>query len=129
MGKNYQFNTNIKLSDAQIEEVAEIKLLRTIITNDRKWNRNTEELVRKANMRMQILHKISKFNPKKEYMINIYNLCIRSILEQACPVWNSSLSEENKEDLERVQKCAMKIIHPYLTYEESLFQSDLEKNE
>ena len=35
---------------------------------------------------------------------------VRSQLEQSAVVWHSSLSAENKNDLERVQKSAMKII-------------------
>ena len=31
-------------------------------------------------------------------------------LEQSCVVWHSSLTEENKEDLERVQKAAVRLI-------------------
>lgn len=40
----------------------------------------------------------------------LYVLFVRSILEKYAVVWHSSLSEENKRDLERVQKSAMKLI-------------------
>ena len=36
---------------------------------------------------------------------------IRSILEQSAVVWNSGLTEENKNNLERVQKTCLKIIY------------------
>ena len=47
---------------------------------------------------------------------------IRSILEQSCQVWHHSLTEENKNDLERIQKSALKIIfnESKLDYEEAL---------
>ena len=47
---------------------------------------------------------------------------IRSILEQSCQVWHHSLTEENKNDLERIQKSALKIIFngSKLDYEEAL---------
>jgi hypothetical protein len=35
---------------------------------------------------------------------------IRSILEQSCVVWNSSITKRNKRELERVQKVAVKLI-------------------
>ena len=41
---------------------------------------------------------------------HIYELNIRSMLEKSCQVWNFSVSEEEKQDLERVQKVACKII-------------------
>ena len=47
---------------------------------------------------------------------------VRSILEQSCVVWNSSLSEENIEDLERVQKAAVRVMlgQKYTNYEDGL---------
>ena len=36
------------------------------------------------------------------------------------------MSEQNCEDLERVQKCALKIIEPELKYHEALYKLDLE---
>ena len=46
----------------------------------------------------------------QEELKNIYILFIRSILEQSAAVWHSSLTEENKNNLERVQKSAVRII-------------------
>ena len=50
-----------------------------------------------------------------------------SILEQSCPVWNSSLSLENSKNLERVQKTALKIIlkSDYITYTNALESTSL----
>ena len=45
-----------------------------------------------------------------EHLKNVYILFVRSILEQSATVWHSSLTQENKEDLERVQKSAFKVI-------------------
>ena len=55
-------------------------------------------------------------------MVTIYTSYVRSILEQSCSVWHSSLTQENTEDLERVQKSAMRIIlqEDYNTYEDAL---------
>ena len=53
---------------------------------------------------------------------------IRSILEQACVVWHSSLTQENCDDLERVQKCALRIIlgSKYTNYDEALKNTNLQ---
>ena len=47
---------------------------------------------------------------------------IRSKLEQSSVVWHSSLTENNRKDLERVQKSAVKIImkNSYTSYEDAL---------
>ena len=92
------------------------------MTSDLKWSKNTEFLVKKANARMRLLHKIVEFSAPVEDMVEIYTSYIRSMLEQSCTVWHSSLTQENSEDLERVQKSAVRIILGvnYTTYEEGL---------
>ena len=59
---------------------------------------------------MELQRKVSSFGTSKDEKRNIYILFIRSILEQSCVVWHSSLTKENEEDLERVQKSAIRII-------------------
>ena len=77
---------------------------------------------------MQILRKIAEFRPKYSDMITIYTSYIRSILEQSCQVWHSSLTQENAEDLERVQRSALRIIldEKFISYEHSLEVLNLE---
>ena len=119
---NYQFTTSFSHSAGDINVIEDTKLLGTIITSDLKWSKNTEFLVKKANARMRLLHKIAEFSAPVEDMVTIYIMYIRSILEQSCTVWHSSLTQENTEDLERVQKSALRIIlkENYTNYEEAL---------
>ena len=118
---NYQFSNRTKLNETNVEVIEKTKLLGTVITNDLKWEENTYLLVRKANTRMQLLQK----------MCYIYKGCwrikehlfIRSILEQSCVLWHSSLTVDDSNNLERVQKSSLKIIlqDDYEDYE-SCFQ-------
>ena len=119
---NHQFTTQIGYREQTVQIVDEKKLLGTIVTSDLKWHKNSQYLVKKAYARMQILHKISEFGAPIEDMLTIYISYVRSILEQSCVIWHSSLTEEDSELLERVQKCALKIIlkNSYTTYEEAL---------
>ena len=77
---------------------------------------------------MQLLRKVSSFCTDYEELKNIYILYVRSILEQSATVWHSSLTEENKNDLERVQKTALKVIlgDSYMSYENALKILDIE---
>ena len=52
----------------------------------------------------------------------IYYSYIRSVLEQSCVVWHSSLTEEDSDNLERVQKNALRVIldYKYVNYESAL---------
>ena len=125
---NYQFTTRLKLNNENIEVVNKSKLLGVVVSDDLKWDENTTYLVKKANVRMELLRKVASFTTSIEEKKNIYVLFIRSILEQSCVVWHSRLTNENSEDLERVQKAAVKIIlgNQYNDYEESLIKADLD---
>ena len=94
----------------------------TTITNDLKWEKNTEELVKKSNKRMALSRKSSNFGASVEDLKTIYVAYVRSILEQSCTVWHSSLTEENSKDIERVQKSACRLIleEKYRSYENAL---------
>ena len=69
---NNQFTTALKVNNHDIETVKEAKLLGQIITDDLKWERNTEEIVKSCNKRMRILHKASKFTGKISDLKIIY---------------------------------------------------------
>ena len=68
------------------------------------------------------MHKISEFSAPREDMIQIYISYIRSILEQSSTVWHSSLTVEDSQDIERVQKSAVRTIlkQEYSNYEDAL---------
>ena len=71
---------------------------------------------------MQLLQKCANFTKNVEELKNIYILFIRSVLEQSCTVWHSSLTQDDSTNLERVQKSALKIIlqEDYEEYNTSL---------
>ena len=76
---------------------------------------------------MGLLHKLIEFGVPKKDLILIYTLFIRSICEQSAVVWHSSLTQENRNNIERVQKTALKIIlrNEYKTYESALVEVNL----
>ena len=77
---------------------------------------------------MELLRKVASFGTSIEEKKNIYILYIQSILEQSCVVWHSSLTAENAQDLERIQKAAVRIIlgKNFENYEEALDKIDLQ---
>ena len=99
-----------------------------MITSDLKWDENTSYLVKKINARMELLRKVASFGTSMEEKRNIYILYIRSILEQSCVVWHSSLTDENEKDLERIQKSAVRIIlgKDFSNYDDALVKTNLE---
>ena len=71
---NYQFTTRLEMNSENLEVVSQAKLLGVIITNDLKWDSNTDYLVKKANSRMQLLRKVASFTKSKEDKNAIYVL-------------------------------------------------------
>ena len=98
------------VDDKKIELVDETKLLGTHITKDLKWNKNTKELIKKGFTRMQILNRAAGFTSNIEDLKSIYLIYVRSVVEQSAVVWHSSLTYKNRRDLERVQRCAVRVI-------------------
>ena len=125
---NYKFATRLKLNDKNVEVVNSTKLLGTIVTDDLKWKANTANIVKKANARMELLRRVAGFGASQDELKEVYILFIRSMLEQSAVVWHSSLTEDNRNDLERVQRSAVRIIlqNNYKGYEQSLKILDLE---
>ena len=77
---------------------------------------------------MVLLRKVASFSTPIEDLKTIYILFVRSILEQSATVWHSSLTQENINDLERIQKSAVKVIlgENFNTYESGLARLNLE---
>ena len=118
----YKFNTRISLEGVLLEELQECRLLGVEINHQLTWHKNTESIVKKSNTRMMILHKLYDFNLPLEEMINIYILFIRSMVEYACVVWHSPITDEESRSIERVQKTALRVIlkEEYLDYSSAL---------
>ena len=116
--QNHQFTTRVSMDNVIIEVVDQTKILGTHITNDLKWDINTQNIVRKSNARMQLLRKVASFGATLEDMKHIYKLFVRSSLEHSSSVWHTSLSKENKTDLERIQKSAFRLMlgNKYISY-------------
>ena len=125
---NFQFSTRLYLENTLLEVISQTRLLGTVISSDLKWHKNTEVIVKRGYQRMIILHKLYSFKVQVRDLVNIYILYIRSVLEQSCVVWNFDITEEEKMDLERVQKIACKIIlkDNYESYQQALNVLNLE---
>ena len=126
--KDFQFTSRVNIEGEPMAIISETKVLGVVINNKLTWESNTKSLVQKANSRMRLLHKLVEFGVSIKDLLNIYILYIRSILEQSCQVWHSSLTLENFLDLERVQKNALKVIlqDNYISYNHALSISGIQ---
>ena len=58
---NFQFSTRNILNGKNKEVIDKTKLLSVVISNDLKWEENTNLLIQKANARMQLLRNCATF--------------------------------------------------------------------
>ena len=115
---------NIEGFKANIEVVQEAKILGIILTEDLKWEANTQYICAKAFKRMWILRRMKKLDVEPLILLDIYVKEIRSVLELAVPAWHCSLTKKQSADIERVQKVAISIILRGIT-EESQYSYDM----
>ena len=88
--ENYKFTTRLTMEGSSLDIVEEAKLLGVILTNDLKWTKKTQYLVKRANSRMEMLRRLSSFNVPVQDLVHVYILYIRSILEQSSVIWQYS---------------------------------------
>ena len=108
--ENFQFATRLQLKGKNIEMVDQMKILGTIVKSDLSWDDNCDLLIKKVNARMQLLRGVQGFGASIEEMVHLWTVLSRSVLEQSCAVWSSSLTQENIDDLERTQKSFAKLV-------------------
>ena len=77
---------------------------------------------------MQLLRQVASFGASQQELKQIYFAYVRSQIEKSSTVWHNSLTDENKKDLERIQKTAIKIIlkNNYSSYKKSLLKLDID---
>ena len=126
--QNYQFSTRLTLDSTLLETIHETRLLGTIVSSDLTWHKNTQLLIQRGYQRMMILRNLYSFNVSQEDLVQIYCMYIRSVIEFNSSVWFSSITQEEKNDIERIQRVACKIIlkENYSSYEQALVQLKLE---
>ena len=121
---NLTFNP-ILLNGKPLEEMTSAKLLGLNISSDLRWNVHVLELGKKASCRLYFLRQLKRSQVKTEELMLFYITCIRCILEYACPAFHLALPSYLSEDLERLQKRALWIIYPGLSYNQALQFSGL----
>ena len=123
-----KFVTRLCLNNVKLDHLKASKLLGHWVSEDLTWSRNTREIYLKAFARMSMITKLKYVGVVQEDLLDVYKLFIRSLLEYCSVVFHSRLSQEDIQDLERVQKTSLKVIlgDQYLDYPSALAKCGLE---
>ena len=123
--KNVTVIPPLEINSHVFERVKCYKLLGLWIDDNLKWSTNTCYIVKKAVKRLYFLKMLKGYGAPKQDLKAFYMAVIRSTLEYCAQIWHGNLTKEQSTDIERVQKRALRIICPGLTYEEALLDCNL----
>ena len=84
------------------------------------WNNHVEYLVKSAFQQLYFLIQLKRSVEEIAEIVQYYCACIRSTLDYACPVFHYALPLYLREDLERIQKRALRCIFPGVPYSTAL---------
>ena len=115
----------ITIDGCIIDRVHDAKLLGITISDDLTWASHVLAITSKANKRVFMLHQLKRSGVGIEDLKCIYCSVIRPLLEYACPVWHSSITKLQSQDIENIQKRVLRTIYGWKSYEVLLQEAGL----
>ena len=103
---------DIMIDDVNIERVNHAKVLGVTISDNLTWNTHIDSVISKAGKRLYMLYQLKRSGISQADLLKIYVSVIRPVMEYACPVWHTCLPKYLSDDLETIQKRALKSIYP-----------------
>ena len=100
------------------------KLLGVYISSDLSWWTHCDYIIKKSNRRRYALRKLKACGVQDGELVALYCSLLRSVLEYASVVF-ANLPQYLSKALERVQKRALRIFGPDLSYEDTLVRAGL----
>ena len=98
------------IGQVKVDRVAGFKLLGVHITSDLRWNAHTVKICAKASTRLYFLKQLKRAGLAADQLRHFYLSAIRPILEYCSVVWHHGLTKAQVEQLEAVQRRAIRII-------------------
>ncbi|XP_078370275.1 uncharacterized protein LOC144654031 [Oculina patagonica] len=107
------------------ERVSSAKVLGITLRNDLKWNDHIEIITSKAAKRLYVLRQLKRAAVSSNDLVLFFCSVIRTVLEYSCQLFHSSLPGYLSEELERIQRRAMRIIFPNSGYRKALEEASI----
>ena len=115
----------ITINNQQIETVNTFKLLGVILNDKLTWDDHVHYIVGKAAKRLYFLRLLKRANVPSEQIIRVYESTVRSVLEYAAEVWHPGLSQTHAQQIEHIQKRALRIALPTHDYSSALSSTNM----
>ena len=115
----------VELDGFVFERVNSAKVLGITISDDFKWNDHIFNITSKAAKRLYLLRQLKRAGICASDLVLFYCSTIRSVLEYACQVFHFGLPSYLSEELERIQKRALRTIFPHASYNSALKEAGI----
>ena len=129
MRVNFSFSSPsyppIVIDNQTVNIVKHAKLLGVIVSNDLKWILHVNAICKKASKRLYALRLLRRNALSDSVLVKVYCTCVRPILEYACEVWHNNLPVYLSNQVEQIQKRALRVIFPSLTYDQAMLTANL----
>ena len=115
----------VAIGGKHIKVVSDAKLLGLTISSDLTWNAHITEVIKKAAKRLYFLIQLKRARVSQNDLCLFYVTCVRSVIDYAAPVFHYSRPAYLMQELEGIQKRAMRIICPGIEYQYALVLANL----
>ena len=119
----------LKIGGKELEVVTETKILGLNIQSNLSWDIQVNNMISKGSRRLYMLNRLKRFGLPVEDLVSVFVSYVRPVVEYATPVWHGSLTAEQSDRLENIQKRACRIILgiKYDSYTEALELTGLQR--
>ena len=100
----------ILISGTEVEIVLQYDYLGSRLSHNMCWRDNISKLVAKAMKGLYGLRKLREFGVSKDLRRMFYNATIESVLYFGIAAWGGCLTKHDKRSLNRVRRCASRIV-------------------
>jgi hypothetical protein len=97
------------MDEVNIERVKSARILGLTVQDNMKWKEHIHNIVKKASKRLYMLRLLKRSNACIDTLITVYTTIIRPVVEYACQVWHNNIQQYLCEDIEKIQKRALRI--------------------
>ena len=108
--RDFDFLPELTQLDQTISCVESIKLLGIHLRSDLSWVDNSAAIVKKAYSRLWPMKRLKSMGAEVLDLKEVYIKQVRPMVEFGVPVWTSSLTQIEVQNIERVQKAALHVI-------------------
>ena len=97
-----------------------VNLLGVIVSDDLKWNAHIDLICKKVATCLYFLRQLKQAKLPSYDLLLFHKTCIHPVAEYASPIFHNALPHYLSDVLEKLQKRALRIVYPDLSYTQAL---------